>query len=109
MGDIARRSNDKGFLQIGNTVEVVKKAETPNESPVVKRTKVISLDYHIHNLQLQKVQEGVSDEDNVLVITEFDPKEHNFRKVDPGSDSDDESEKGSSVVYHNNEEYDDTD
>ena len=55
LGNIARRSNDKGFLKVGDTVKVVKKAETPNKSQVVERAKVISLDYpRIFNLKRYK-------------------------------------------------------
>ena len=107
LGNIARRSDEKGFLQVGNTVEIVK-AEMPNSSPVVRCAVAVSLDYRIHNLQLQKVQEGVSSKDNVLMIMDFDPKEHTFRKVGPG-DGDDESEEGSKVMYHDNEVHVDTD
>ena len=48
LGDIARHSTQKGFLEVGDTAEIVK-AEMPNSSPVVRRVVVVSLDYRIHN------------------------------------------------------------
>lgn len=99
LGDIALSSTKKGHLQVGDTIEIVKKAGTPDSSPVVRRAVVLSLEYRIHNLQVKVVQDGVSsDDDNVPMITHFDPKEHTVRKVDPG-DGDDWSE-GSGISYH---------
>ena len=58
--------------------------------------------------RIEKIQDGVSAEDNVVIITKYDLKDHTVRKVDTG-DGNDESEEDSGVVYHNNEEYVDTD
>ena len=102
--DIAHRSNQKGFLQVGNTVEVLKKAETPNESLVVvaKRAKVASLNYRILNLRLENVEMGASEEAFNLMAEEFDSKDYDIRKIVPGDgddEGDDEGKESSSIEY----------
>ena len=49
----------------------------------------------------------MSSDDNVLMVTDLDMKEHSIRKVEPG-DGNDESE-GSAVNYHDEENLVDTD
>ena len=108
LDDIADCSDQKGFLQVGNTIKIVKKA-TPNAPPVVSRARVRSLEYKIHNLEVEKIQDGVSAEDSFPMVTIYDPKDHTVRKVDPGGDGDDESEEGSGVFYPSDEVNDDMD
>ena len=105
LGDIACCSNERGFLKFGDTVKIVK-AGMPDSSPVVRHGVVVSLDYHIHNLQVKKVQVGVSSDDDVLMVTDLDMKEHSIRKVEPG-DSNDEGD--GSVTYNDEENLVDTD
>ena len=107
LDDITHCSDQKGFLQVGDTVEVLKKAETPNESSVVvKRAKVVSLDYCITNLQLEKVEKGASEETIVQMVEDFDWKDYDFRKVDPG-DGDDESDDESEEISRFEPDYHD--
>ena len=108
MVDIARHSNENGFLQVGDTVEVSKKAETPNKSLVVviKHAKVASLNYCIVNLQLENVQMAASASAFNLIGEDFDLEHYDIRKISPreGDDEgDDESEESSSVEYVNEE------
>ena len=122
LGDIAHHSNQKGFLQVGDTVEVSKKAETPNKSSlvVVKRAKVASLNYRSTNLWLENVEMGASEEAFNLMGEVFDSKDYDIRKIVPGEGDDegngegddegnDESEEDSSIDYYDDELNVDTD
>ena len=101
LDDIARHSNEKRFLEVGDIAKIVK-AGMPDSSPVQRCAVVVSLDYRIHNLKVKKVQVG--SDDDVLMVTDLDMKEHSIRKVEPG-DGDDEG----SVTYNDEENDIDTD
>lgn len=53
LGDIACSSNQKGNLEVGDTFKIVKKAGTPDSSPAVRGAVVLSLEYHVHSLQVK--------------------------------------------------------
>ena len=105
LGDIAHRSKEKGFLEVGDTIKIVKTG-IPDSPSVVRRAVVILLDYRIHNLRVKKVQEGVSSNGAVVMVTDLDMKEHSIRRVEPGNGND---ESDGSISYNDEEDYVDTD
>lgn len=72
--NVARKSNDKGFLQVGEYVKVGKKPNTPNEEPtlVLECGKIVDVQYCIKSIRIKYLFEaGLSQEKPMKMIQEF--------------------------------------
>ena len=76
LGNVAHRSDDQGFLEAGDIVEIVK--AMPGSVPKVKCAVVMSVEYRIKGLKV--CAEGNTSE-GMQIVTNLDMKQMVMRKV----------------------------
>ena len=115
LNDVAKKSNDDGFLQVGEYVQVGKKSDKPNEVPtlVLECGKIVDVKYVIKSVTVKYLFEaGGSQEKPVRMVKEFNSDDDVFlfktipRPVGVNLDSDDDENEGSFEDESYSEEYD---
>ena len=117
LNHVARKSNEKGFLQVGDFIKIGAKPDTPNEEPtiVLGCGKIINVKYCIKTVKVKHVERRASEGKTVVKIYEFNSdnsKNLIFDTIEPpmGVDlydvevddkDDDENEESSEEEYHN--------
>ena len=116
LSDVNLRSKRNGFLAVGDTVEVWKKAQTPSEESfaVISRAKISVLKYRMEDFQLEDVELARNAPENFSVTNhDFNSDNYEIRKIlaiqgydraDNVEDDDEDSEDNSEIVEYVNEE-----